>query len=101
MTRIFDRIFIFLSVALRLKTPHFNQILIQFCYNNGVIKHRMTGQNMAMQEQDKTVAKQEKHEGEIAKLVEEIRNYRSEIEQLSSLVNLARENLEELLLDRG
>jgi hypothetical protein len=61
----------------------------------------MTGLKMAMQEQDKTVAKQEKHEGEIAKLVDEIRNYRSEIEQLSNLVNLARENLEELLLDRG
>jgi hypothetical protein len=42
-----------------------------------------------------------KHEDEIAKLVEEIRGYRDEIDQLNNRVSMARENLEELLLDRG
>jgi hypothetical protein len=56
---------------------------------------------MATQEQSKIVGKQAKNEEAIKQLVEEIRSYRNEIDQLSNLVDTARENLEELLLDRG
>jgi hypothetical protein len=54
---------------------------------------------MTLNERTQTFDK--KHEEEIAKLVEQIRSYRGEIETLNNLVNTARENLEELLLDRG
>jgi hypothetical protein len=56
---------------------------------------------MATQEQDKILRKQDKNEDAIKQLVDEIRSYRNEIDQLSNLVDTARENLEELLLDRG
>ena len=41
------------------------------------------------------------YEEDIAKLVEEIRGYRDRIEHLSNMMNLSRENLEELLIKRG